>query len=117
MKVFAFRHEDQNSALFDPWSVIHLSAGLFAGLVGIGPIVSMTAAVGYEIFEQVAENQPWGQKIFRTSGSENGPNMITDVLVFAVGWWLGTAYHRPRQPALNPPRTALRLPPPRRKAV
>lgn len=117
MKAFAFHHEDQNSALFDPWSVIHLSVGLFAGLVGIGPILSMTAAVGYEIFEQMAESQPWGQKIFRTSGAENGPNIATDILVFAVGWWLGNAYNGPRGAQANPRTSPLRLPPPRRKAL
>lgn len=93
MKAIAFRHEDQNFAVLDPWSVIHFSVGLFAGLVGIGVVPSMVAAVAYEGFEQLAENQPWGQKIFKTSGSETPVNLVLDVVIFGVGWWLGHAYN------------------------
>lgn len=101
MKVFAVSVEDQNLALFDPWSVIHTSAGLFAGLVGLPFVPSIAAAVAYEFFEQIAEGKSWGQKIFRTSGSETTFNMISDVVLFALGWYLGDVYHRP-QKALGP---------------
>jgi len=105
MKLVALHHDDQNAALFDPWSLIHLSAGLFAGLVGIGVVPSMIAAVAYEGFEQLAESQPWGQKIFKTSGSETFVNIVSDVALFAVGWYLGERYNRPSPTrAINPPR-------------
>lgn len=103
MKAFAFSVEDQNLALFDPWSVIHLSVGLFAGLVGIPLVPSIGAAVAYEFFEQIAEDAPWGQKIFRTSGSETTINMISDVVLFALGWYFGDVYHKPQR-ALPPAR-------------
>lgn len=93
MKAVALRHEDQNYAIFDPWTVIHFSVGLFAGLVGIGVIPSMAAAVAYEGFEQLAERQSWGQKIFKTSGSETTINMVLDVAIFGLGWWAGHAYN------------------------
>lgn len=101
MKIFALDIKDQNLALFDPWTVIHMSVGLFAGLVGIPLLPSMGGAVAYEIFEQVAEDQPWGQKIFKTSGSETTFNMVSDVLIFGLGWWLGDRYHTERR--TNPP--------------
>lgn len=102
MKLVALHHDDQNYALFDPWSVIHMSAGLFFGLVGVGPVLSMTAAVGYDLFEQVAERQPWGQHIFKTSGSETVPNIITDIALFALGWYLGNRYMNTPPKTLNP---------------
>jgi len=111
MKLVALHHDEQNFALFDPWSLIHLSAGLFAGLVGIGVVPSMVAAVAYEGFEQLAESQPWGQKIFRTSGSETIANIITDVGLFALGWYMGERYNRPdSRRALNPGRPRAALP-------
>lgn len=96
MKIFALNVDDQNAALFDPWTIIHTSYGLWAGLVGIPFWITMGGAVAYEVFEQVAERQPWGQKIFRTSGAETPINLVSDVLVAAVGWWLGNRYHKPR---------------------
>lgn len=102
MKLFATTVADQNVALFDPWTVIHFSVGLFAGLVGIPVAPSMAAAVGYEAFEQIAENQPWGQKIFRTSGSETVINLVSDVVIFGVGWYLGDRYHGGGRRKANP---------------
>jgi len=96
MKLFATNDADQNFALFDPWTVIHTSFGLWAGLVGISFKWTMAAAVLYEMFEQVAEDQPWGQKIFRSSGRETIANLVSDVGVTAGGWWLGNKYHEPR---------------------
>ena len=114
MKLVALHHDDQNAALLDPWSLIHLSAGLFAGLVGVGVVPSMIAAVAYEGFEQLAERQSWGQKIFKTSGSETIANIVTDVALFAIGWYLGERYNRP-QTALNPSRPRAALPGMRRR--
>lgn len=102
MKLFATTVADQNVALFDPWTVIHFSVGLFAGLVGIPVAPSMAAAVGYEAFEQIAESHPWGQKIFRTSGSETVINLVSDVVIFGVGWYLGDRYHGGGRRKANP---------------
>jgi hypothetical protein len=102
VKLFAFHHEDQNYAVFDPWSLIHLTSGMFAGLVGVGPVLSMSAAIGYDVFEQLAEREPWGQQIFRTPGSENWENILADLGLFALGWYLGHRYHETPPRALNP---------------
>lgn len=102
MKFFATTVADQNLALFDPWTVIHTAAGLFAGLVGIPFVPSIAAAIGYEVFEQMAESRPWGQKIFRTSGAETKINLVSDVIVFGLGWWWGDYYHRKDKKQANP---------------
>ena len=95
MKLVAFHHEDQNAALLDPWSLVHLSVGLFAGLIGVGAIPSLAVATAYEAFEQFAERQPWGSKIFRTSGAETPQNIALDLGLFMAGWWMGAKYNDP----------------------
>jgi hypothetical protein len=92
MKLVALHHEEQNYALFDPWSVVHFAAGMFFGLVRVGFWPSLGLAVGYEAFEQFAERQSWGEKIFTTSGAETRSNIATDIGLFAVGWWLTNKY-------------------------
>lgn len=89
MMLVARRKSDQNVAAMDPWTVVHLAAGLAAGLVGISFTKSMIAATAYEVFEHGAERTEWGQKLFKTEGPENMANMIADLIVFGVGHQLG----------------------------
>lgn len=94
MRLVARSKSDQNEAAIDPWTVVHLAAGLAAGLVGISFTKSMIAAAAYEFFEHGAEKTEWGQKLFKTEGPENIPNMIADLVVFGIGQQLGEYWNK-----------------------
>jgi len=93
MKLVATAKPEQNRALLDPWTVVHFSSGLATGLMGIRWDWSISAAVMYEVVEQYAERQGWGQELFDTSFHESIPNAVADVAVFAVGHWLGELWN------------------------
>ena len=42
---------DQNTAVLDPWTVVHFGVGLASGLVGLSAGASLTGAVLYEVAE------------------------------------------------------------------
>ena len=96
MKVLALSKPDQNEAAIDPWTAVHLAAGLASGLMGFSLLGSLVAAGTYEAFEQAIERTEGGQKFFKTSGPEHPANVVVDLLVFAGGnalgqLWNGTA--------------------------
>ncbi len=93
MVIFAIDKDDQNESLMDPWSFVHGTSGLAFGLTGINFWTSISAAVIYDVLEQIAERNPIGQKLFATSGPESFGNVIVDLLLFAGGWWLGARYN------------------------
>ena len=43
MKFIATSRDEQNAAVLDPWSVVHLAAGLATSLVGVSPGVGFGA--------------------------------------------------------------------------
>jgi len=93
MKLVATRKSDQNRASMDPWTVVHLSAGLAFGLMNVPIRWALSAAVAYELAEQVFQRFDWGQEFFKTSGPEVVPNAIVDTAIFAVGHWLGRKWN------------------------
>lgn len=93
MKFIATQKSDQNRKSIDPWTAVHLSTGLALGLMDIPLRWALSAAVAYELAEQVFERLEYGQKFFRTSGPEVVPNAIVDALVFAAGHWLGQKWN------------------------
>lgn len=89
------RHKDhQNRAVIDPWTAVHLSTGLALGLMDVEFEKCLIAAFAYEIIEQGAERQNWGQELFRTNRPETLVNAAMDVVVFSVGHWLGSLWNR-----------------------
>ncbi len=78
----------------DPWTVVHFSAGLAAGLMRLNPRMALSAAIAWEVAEQVFERQPVGQEVLKTSGPEVLPNVVLDVAVFAAGQVLGELWNR-----------------------
>lgn len=101
MKIIATRKQDQNEALVDPWSAVHATSGLAFGLTGIGILGSVAAAVMYDILEQLFERSRFGQKFFQTSGPESWGNVITDLVLFTGGWYLGNRWNT-SGPAVHP---------------
>jgi len=94
MKILATSKPDQNRAAVDPWTAVHLSAGLAAGLMEVSFPSALTAAVAYEAVEQVFERQDAGKEFFETTGPEHLANSAVDLVVFALGHWLGRRWNR-----------------------
>lgn len=94
MKLVALRKADQNAALTDPWTVVHLGSGLACGLTALPFWPVFGLAVGYEVVEHFVERLPAGQRFFKSSEPESFPNAVVDVVTFALGWWLGARYNR-----------------------
>ncbi|MDZ7780934.1 MAG: hypothetical protein U5R14_13515 [Gemmatimonadota bacterium] len=99
MKLIATQKQEQNHAMIDPWTVVHFSTGLAAGLLGVPRRLSHPAAVAYELVEQYMERQKWGREFFETHRHESVPNAVVDVVVFAVGHYLGEAWNDTRAPS------------------
>lgn len=94
MKIVATRKPEQNRAVLDPWTVVHLAAGLAAGLMAVPLSRAMSAAIAYEVVEQWLERSPWGQELFETHGPEILPNALADTAVFLAGHRLGDLWNR-----------------------
>ena len=93
MKLLATHKAEQNRAAIDPWTAVHFSAGLAAGLVDAALPKSLLAAVAYEVIEQVLERNDTGKAFFKTSGPEVLHNAVVDVAVFVVGHALGQQWN------------------------
>jgi len=94
MDIVATEKEQQNRAILDPWTVVHFSMGLAAGLMSLDRRWVLPAAVAYELVEQHLERSRLGQEVFRSSGPEDTGNAVADVAVFAVGHWLGERWNQ-----------------------
>lgn len=94
MRLLATEKAHQNQAAVDPWTGVHLAAGLALGLVEVPLDRALGAAVGYEIAEQYLERQDLGQEIFESSGPETLVNAVADLAFFAAGHWLGRRWNR-----------------------
>lgn len=93
MKLVATRKAEQNKAVLDPWTGVHVGAGLAAGLMGMSFTTAMMLAVTYEFAEQALERSEEGQRMFKTSGPEHPLNAVADVVVFAAAWYLGALWN------------------------
>lgn len=85
---------DQNHAAIDPWTVVHFGSGLALGLVEAPAGATAMLGVGYELAEQLFEDSEFGQRFFKTSGSETLGNVFVDLTVYGIGWWLGRRWNR-----------------------
>jgi len=94
MKIVATEKSEQNQAAVDPWTLVHFSAGLALGLVNAPLDKVLGVAMGYEIAEQFAERQDWGQDFFETSGPEHLVNAAVDLGVLSLGHWLAQRWNR-----------------------
>ncbi|MDX1568674.1 MAG: hypothetical protein R3223_12785 [Longimicrobiales bacterium] len=90
----ATRKDEQNQAAVDPWTLVHFSTGLALGLVEAPLDKVLGGALGYEVAEQFAERQEWGQDFFESSGPEHLVNAAVDVGAFLLGHWLGRRWNR-----------------------
>jgi hypothetical protein len=105
-KIVARRKSEQNEAWIDPWSAVHLTSGLAAGLMGFNFGPSMLAATAFDVAEHFVESHAIGQKFFNTSGPESTGNVVVDLILFAAGWKLGNLWNEtgtPRKPGSKKP--------------
>jgi hypothetical protein len=94
VRIIATRRSDQNHAAIDPWTAVHISAGLALGLMDTPRSWSLAAALGYELAEQYFERTELGKDLFETRGPESIGNAIVDTAAFMAGHWLGTLWLR-----------------------
>ena len=94
MKVIATKKPEQNRVAVDPWTAVHLSAGLVLGLMEVPRRWAFAASLTYELAEQVFERREWGKEFFKTSGPETLPNAVMDTTALLVGHWLGRRWNR-----------------------
>lgn len=94
MKILALRKQEQNQAAIDPWTPVHMAAGLALGLMNAPLTWSVAAAAAYEFGEQFLERSDAGQDLFDVSGPETLPNVLVDLAVFAAGHYLGSRWNR-----------------------
>ena len=94
MKIIATTKDEQNRAAVDPWTVVHLSAGLALGLMNLPLGRCLAAALAYEVAEQYAERRDWAQELFETEGPESLANAAVDMAAVALGHWVGSAWNR-----------------------
>ncbi len=93
MKLIATHKAEQNRAAIDPWTAVHLSAGLAMGLMEVGLGRALLGAIAYEAIEQVVERNDAGKAFFQTAGPEGLYNVAVDVAVFVVGHALGREWN------------------------
>lgn len=93
MKIIATQKSDQNRAAVDPWTMVHLSAGLALGLMKVPRRWACAASIAYELAEQVFERQAWGKELFEVSGPESLPNALADSAAFLAGYRLGRMWN------------------------
>jgi hypothetical protein len=68
----------------DPWSVVHVAAGLALGLVVRDALLAFVLILGYEVLEAGLRRVKRGGKgLFEY---ESWPNIWYDVLFGVVGW-------------------------------
>lgn len=96
MRVIATKKSEQNRAAIDPWTFVHVAAGLALGLMNVRLRWALAASLGYELAEQVFERHEVGQDFFETHGPESLPNALVDTAVFVLGYHLGTRWNRGR---------------------
>lgn len=101
MKIIAREKSEQNQAAVDPWTAVHLAAGLAAGLMNVPLAAAMAASVGYEIAEQFFERKRWGQELFETSGPESPGNAVVDTAMFFAGHVLGRLWNQTGEGAVH----------------
>ena len=93
MELIATRKAHQNRRPVDPWTVVHFSTGLALGLMDVPLRWALSAAVAYELGEQVFERLDSGKAFFKTSGPEVVPNAILDAVVLVAGHRLGQKWN------------------------
>jgi len=93
-KLVATSRAEQGQAAVDPWTLVHLAAGLSLGLLNAGPKATAGLVLGFEVIEQGLQRSEAGKAVFAEGGPESLPNVGVDLAVTALGWWLGRTWRR-----------------------
>lgn len=85
MQLYAKHKYD--SALTDPYSLLHYSAGLATGLGGVAPFKAIVGAAVVDLAFSYLYQRPTG--LFRKTGHEPPLNKVADIALFALGNYMG----------------------------
>lgn len=92
MRLVATKKSEQNQAAMDPWTIVHLGSGVALGLLGAKFLPTFAAGIAYEVGEQAFEGSSVGRQLFETSGPETFTNSVVDMVVYTLGWWIGSSW-------------------------
>lgn len=93
MKLVATSREEQEISAVDPWTAVHLSAGLSMGLLDVGFWEMLVVNVGYELLENYVQRREVGKTFFGVSTPEHPANAVVDVVAVMAGWYLGQRWN------------------------
>lgn len=82
-----------NEGLVDQWTAVHALAGLGVGLLGASAPVALGGAAVYEVVEY-AHEWPRGSVLFGSKRPESIPNVVSDLAVYGLAYWLGSSRGR-----------------------
>jgi hypothetical protein len=82
-----------NDAAIDPWTGVHALAGLGVGLLGVPAPVALAGAAAYEVVEY-AHEWPRGSVLFGSKRPESIQNVVSDLVVYSLAYWLGSSRAR-----------------------
>lgn len=85
--------EEQNVALIDSWTPVHVGVGVGAGLLGINSGLFALGLIAYEVIEYTSE-YPDGNWLFASKRPESLGNATTDVVAGLVGYYAGRLLRR-----------------------
>ncbi len=89
MNLVAVTRSEQDTALLDPWTIVHFAIGLGAGLLDINGWIVGGIAAGHELLER----RPQTMKFWKSKPETIG-NVTIDMATVMLGWYLGKRYNR-----------------------
>ena len=78
-----------NTALLDPYSLVHGLVGVVMVALGFGLLPTLVLAIGWEVAEHVLKNLI--PQVFPHPSQDTLANSFGDVLSTAIGWGLAIA--------------------------
>jgi len=67
----------------DAWTLAHIGAGAVLGALKVGPVWTLAALVGFELFEAHLRGQRLGDGLW---APETRANVLADLAAGAAGW-------------------------------
>lgn len=82
-----------NEGILDSWTAVHALTGLGAGFSGVSASLALGGAAAYELVEY-AHEWPRGSVLFGSKRPESVQNVVSDLVVYSLTYWLGSRWPR-----------------------
>lgn len=82
-----------NEGILDSWTAVHALTGLSAGFSGVSAPLALGGAAAYELVEY-AHEWPRGSVLFGSKRPESAQNVVSDLVVYGLTYWLGSRWPR-----------------------